>query len=389
MTTTTRQTVCLSMIVRNEEKVLPRCLRSVAPLIDAWAIVDTGSTDGTERVIREHLGHLPGELVRRPHPERTWLDRVLNRGHFDFAANRNVALDAARRSGCDYALVIDADEEIRILDGFPAVWPELTADRYCANFRVSDDGRVWHRTLLIKNAHPWRWVHPIHEALHSDDPNASAALIHGIEVPSYSDGARNVDKRAKYLRDAKALEAAIRENPDEPRYWFYLGQSYASAGEHMRALDAYRKRYSMPGGWDEERWYALYQQAPLQGILGAHWKWVRDCYLEAFNARPWRAEPLWAAGVISAEHGELGIAEVHLRHAASLPIPQDSFLLDTNVYNWRAADDLAAVYAGMGRADDCLAVLRKLLDSGKCPDEERERIASNLEKAIENLPVAA
>ena len=46
-----RPSLCLSMIVRNEAPVIRRCLASVLPIIDYWAIVDTGSTDGTQGLI--------------------------------------------------------------------------------------------------------------------------------------------------------------------------------------------------------------------------------------------------------------------------------------------------------------------------------------------------
>ncbi len=59
-------TICLNMIVKNEERVLGRCLSSVKRLIDYYVIVDTGSTDKTKEVIAKELEGIPGEVHDRP-----------------------------------------------------------------------------------------------------------------------------------------------------------------------------------------------------------------------------------------------------------------------------------------------------------------------------------
>lgn len=41
-------TISLCMIVKNEERILKRCLDSVRDLVDEIIIVDTGSTDATK-----------------------------------------------------------------------------------------------------------------------------------------------------------------------------------------------------------------------------------------------------------------------------------------------------------------------------------------------------
>ena len=94
--------LCLNMIVKNEALVIRRCLDSVRPIIDHWVIVDTGSTDGTQDIIREHLRDLPGELHERP-----WRN---------FAHNRSEALELARGRS-DYTLIIDADDTLEIAPG--------------------------------------------------------------------------------------------------------------------------------------------------------------------------------------------------------------------------------------------------------------------------------
>jgi glycosyltransferase involved in cell wall biosynthesis len=366
------------MIVKDEGAVIRRCLESVKPLIDSWAIVDTGSTDNTRGIIHEVMGDKPGSLTDEPQPVTKWWQR---KRPFDFARNRNVALDAARKFGADYILLIDADEAIKLNEGANGEFPHLDQDRYVANFRQLPEGRLWHRSLLIRASVPWYYKWRVHETLHADSPEATAAILGGLEVHSYSDGGRNQDKTAKYLKDAAACRAEIRREPNEPRHWFYLGQSYAGAGEFLKAIRAYERRIEMGGGWDEELWYAMFQLAPLGQLLGYHWRDVLAAYLRAFNARPWRAEPLWAAGCICRDNGEPALGEAYLRQACRITYPQDSFLVDEAVYAWKAADDLCGCLAMLGYKDECISILERLSLCKDVPDAEIIRIVSNIEKA--------
>ena len=82
--------VSLCMIVKNEEDVLERCLKSVAGLVDEIIIVDTGSTDRT----REIATHFTNQIFDFP-----WQD--------DFSAARNEAFSHA---SMDYCMWLDADD---------------------------------------------------------------------------------------------------------------------------------------------------------------------------------------------------------------------------------------------------------------------------------------
>ena len=75
--------VSLCMIVKNEEDVLERCLKSVAGLVDEIIIVDTGSTDRT----REIATHFTNQIFDFP-----WQD--------DFSAARNEAFSHASMDYC-------------------------------------------------------------------------------------------------------------------------------------------------------------------------------------------------------------------------------------------------------------------------------------------------
>ena len=51
-------TISLCMIVKNEEKILARCLDSIADLVDEIIIVDTGSTDDTKKIAAGYTDRL-------------------------------------------------------------------------------------------------------------------------------------------------------------------------------------------------------------------------------------------------------------------------------------------------------------------------------------------
>ncbi|WP_436697615.1 glycosyltransferase [Nocardioides sp. BYT-33-1] len=344
----------LMMIVKDEAPVIRRCLDSVRPFVDWWVVADTGSSDGTQELVREALRDLPGELVERP-----WVD---------FGQNRQEVLDLARlsphRGPDDYALWIDADEQLR---GIPPRRPDLAADGY--HLQVAYDATRYARLCLVRLAAPWRWRGPIHEYL--DLPGASLGSLAAPTVLVSHDGARAGDPDT-YRKDAGLIERALRDDPDDPRLQFYLAQSWRDAGELERALAAYAVRAANPAGWDQERWQALFQAARLRERLGEPAAAVIDAHLAAYQHCPWRAEPLVEAARLERSRERYEIALLYARTAAALPQPGgEGLFVDTETYAWRAWDEVAVSAYWTGRYDEGLAAARRALAAR--PDDERLR----------------
>jgi glycosyltransferase involved in cell wall biosynthesis len=358
------QTICLNMIVKNEAPVIRRCLESVRPLIDAWLIVDTGSTDGTQEIVRELLKDLPGELVERP-----WVD---------FAHNRSEALELAR-GRADYLFTIDADETLRIDDGF--TMPVLTADSYSVAVRYG--GCSYLRRQFLRDGRPWRYEGVVHEYVTSPEAFTEAGLA-GLTVVPRHDGARARDPQT-YRRDALLLERALLEEPDNPRTVFYLAQSYRDAKDYELALRYYRKRVAMKG-WDEEVWFSLYQIAQIRELMNAPWPEVLESYLAAHQFRPDRAEPLYRISMHYQARREYNVAHLFLSRARALPEPAvNRLFVERAVYEYQLAVEyaVAAHYSGDYRA--AIETANAVLRSGRLPAHAIDQVIRNRRYSVDAL----
>ena len=360
------QTLCLDMIVKDEAHVIRRCLTSVRPFIDHWVIVDTGSTDGTQGLIREVLKDIPGELHERP-----WRD---------FGHNRSEALELAR-GRADYTLIIDADEVLIADEGFRM--PVLDADEYLTLHEVGESGHSFYLSQIVKSSLPWRFVGVLHEVIRCDTPHSTAKLD-GLVCKGFFDSARNADPKAKYASDARVLEAALEQEPDNARYVFYLAQSHRDAGNLEAAIAAYRRRVEM-GGWAEEVWYSLFQIAVLTERLGGPFAPALEAYLAAYQHRPSRAEPLCELARHYRMQREWALAHLFAMRAADIPRPSDILFLDHTVYDWRALDELSIASYYVGLHGQALALADRLLAGGNLPESERDRVETNRRFALDAL----
>ncbi len=358
------QTICLNMIVKDEAPVIRRCLDSVRALVDHWVIVDTGSTDGTQQIVREHFKDVPGELHERP-----WRD---------FAHNRTEALALARGRG-DYVLVIDADEVLEISPGFEM--PELVADSY--NVQVLYGGCAYLRRQLVRNTLAWRYEGVLHEYITCDEARTEQFLP-GLQTVPHHDGARARDANT-YRRDALVLERALIDEPQNTRYVFYLAQSYRDASDFELALRHYKRRAEM-GGWPEEVWYSLYQVAQLKERTGAEWPEVMEGYLAAWQYMPDRAGPLFRVGMHYQGRREYNSSHLFFERAMRVPRPGPNRLfVEQTLYDYQLPIEYAVACFYVGRHADSIETNNRLLRSGRVPPHAVDQVVRNRRFSLDVL----
>lgn len=356
--------ICLNMIVKNEAHVIRRALDSVRPIIDTWCILDTGSTDGTQDLIREHLKAIPGELHEAP-----WKG---------FGASRTEALELAR-GRADYLLFIDADDELILPKGYRV--PPLKADAYYIPHRLEELGFM--RLDLVATRCPWRFEGVLHEYIETDMAH-STEVLQGPVILERREGARSQDPK-KYERDAEVLEQALLEAPDNARYMFYLGQSRKDAGQPTEAIEAYRRRIAM-GGWEEEVFVSLLRVAQLLEGLDRPESDVLQAYLEAYQQRPLRRESLVGLAAYYRKRQKYHLALLFAERSLKIPRPGDILFVDEDCYTWRGLDEFAVAASWVGRHRDALQACDRLLTEGFLPHAEVKRVKTNRDLEARAIP---
>lgn len=151
-------TISLCMIVKNEEKLLKRCLDSISDLMDEIIIVDTGSTDDTKKIASQYTDKIF---------DFKWID--------DFAAARNFAFSKATMEyiySCDADEIIDSvnHEELRKLKAVLIPEVEIVQMKYAESPENQTvlNSKTEYRPKLFKRLRNYVWINPVHETVRLD-----------------------------------------------------------------------------------------------------------------------------------------------------------------------------------------------------------------------------
>lgn len=222
-----KTSISLCMIVKNEEKYLEKCLKSVEGIVDEVIVVDTGSSDATVEIALRNNA----KVVSFP-----WID--------DFAAARNFSVDHA---SSDYILVLDADEYLE-----PGIELqkdlELQRDYYYTWIKnYGQDGEITHHRniRLFRRESGLRYHGKLHENLNTDDSTAiltsaeaGFAIYHVGYMPEV------VEEKSKQERNHRIMLKELERNPSGYNL-FNMGIVYASMKEYGKALEAFKKAYPL------------------------------------------------------------------------------------------------------------------------------------------------
>lgn len=226
------RTISLCMIVKNEEKVLTRCLESVRDFADEIVVCDTGSTDKT-REIATNYGHVV---------DFAWCD--------DFSAARNFSF--AHANG-DYILWLDADDVVqesekselfRLKERLDGTQDVIMLPYHTAFDEQGKPVFTYFRERILRRAAGFRWEGAVHECI---TPRGN--IVYGRAAVEHRPLGRECS-----LRNLNIYEN-LKKNSHKftPREQFYYARELLTHERFSQAQREFEGFLGREGGWRENR----------------------------------------------------------------------------------------------------------------------------------------
>jgi len=359
--------ICLAMIVKNESKIIERCMLACLPVVDYICICDTGSSDNTVEIMENffRVHNIPGKVV---HHE--WK----NFGH-----NRTLSYQAARECFPDaqYCLLTDADMVLQVRPNFDK--DSLTAGAY--QFSQKNGPLFYFNTRLLGTQFNWKCVGVTHEYW---DPQSERCINLQLETLYYNDLSDGGEKLNKFPRDIALLTQGLIDEPKNARYMFYLAQTYHDTSQYKDAIRWYRKRIQA-GGWFEEIYYSYYRIARCKIGQQKPWGEIEQAYEDAWKYCPARMEPVYEIAKHYQDEEDYPSAMKWLKIAIKIPFPKDHVLfISEDVYTLHVWDSLGVTAFYLKEYKTGTDACMRALKSPACGGHS-ERIKQNMKLNLNGL----
>ena len=366
------------MIVKNESKVIERCLDSVKHFVDYFVICDTGSTDGTQDIVFDYLkrNELAGELH-----QHEWVH---------FGHNRTLSFEAAKGK-CDYIMTIDADEVFVPYAGGLAQLDQtvnsvegLVGDIVYLTSHFSSLRYL--RPQFFNDERDWMWDQAVHEVpVCLDKESPANSYMNNCCIYVRQEGNRSEDPPAiKFGKDAKILEKWMKDHPKDARAAFYLCQSYADAGNHKKALAKIPQALKLTAENHPKEYILRLRKARWSAFTGADNEKLTNLLLEAMRCNPERPEA--ASDLVTlyfAQNDWHSVVAYGQNYIHYDEVPPATLFGEARAWTWYMKYMVGEAYLELGQPELCLQLSHEALDRwwNVMSEEHEARLRNNIKRA--------
>jgi tetratricopeptide (TPR) repeat protein len=247
-----KKTIALAMIVKNEEVLLERAIKS-CEWIPYKFILDTGSVDRTVEIARRHTDHVDLSYI--------WTDSFCDAQNFLLEKIR--AFEKESGIKIDMILSLDADEQV--LSSQAEIESAISrAENVVRVTMVAEGGEKneFGFGRIFRNTPDIFWCQSIHKHLNvpgEGEDVGEIKIMYGFSPAHLNDP----DRSLRMLEHAVATE----ENP--VRNLYYLGREYWYKQRYQDCIDTLQ-RYVKVSEWPAEKAEAYMNMGQAYKALGDH-----------------------------------------------------------------------------------------------------------------------
>lgn len=232
--------ISVCIITKNEEKNIEKCLAPLKPYGFEIIVVDTGSTDRTKEIASQYADRVY---------DFEWID--------DFSAARNFSL---KKASHNYVLILDSDEFLIDMD-IEGVYKAIEehprgVGMLFRNNYYDHNGKTYNSPDRVERLFHKRYYHyafSIHEQV--TDMKNNGTYYERYNIPLNVDHVGYAgsidDMKKKVERNNSLLFKEIEANPNEPYFYFQVGQSFNSIDDYENAYIYYKKAFELPISSDQ------------------------------------------------------------------------------------------------------------------------------------------
>ena len=299
----------LCIMVKNGGEQFESMLSKNRDLCDRWTILDTGSTDQTIATIHNTLvGKKRGDVYEEP--------------FINFRDSRNRCLDLAGKS-CKFIVMLD---DTYTIDGDLRNFLQvIRGDQYSDSFSfyIRSDDTKYVSNRLIKSASGLRYMYRIHEVI-SDKDNINV-IVPENEVSILDNRFEYMEERtmARKELDLKLLYEEVEEDPNNPRTYYYLAQTYSILKQYDKAFHYFMKRASYTNsGFIQERVDSVFEAARLANFqLKKPWPECLALYEACYKIDESRPDALYFIGIHYYLEGDMAKAYSYFKKGFDVGFP--------------------------------------------------------------------
>jgi glycosyltransferase involved in cell wall biosynthesis len=402
--------IVFATMVKNESKIIKTMLESVAPYIDYWVIEDTGSTDGTQQIIRDFFAekNIPGFVYEEP-----WKFHGYNR---DNVLQKTLAANAEH--GCDYILRVDADEKLEVSQNFDwSIFKQFDA----WNVPTKHGGILHYRKWVWSTKLPWHFAHdPIHETIHCPVNYTVGNLPISFKTIVMANGASYTNPK-KYYKDGMDMEMKMmvlgdKEAPNKDLYhlwytaksyydaynsWKYLAFGLDHGKECLRRARFYFEQHlkiternlAPHQNQDENLFYTYFLLGHISRKLEEPWETAQALFLKASSFAHNRVEGLFEIISYYFNKNDMPTTYAFSKRAYDMknPFPKSMHFIEYEKYSdtgWQLLDMHSVAAYWTEHYEECYEICKTLLSDEYreiLPVEQRPRIQKNLEFSRERM----